>query len=143
MRKLLIVLITLISFSTLQAQSFTGQGDQKLQAGFTFYGYGTGIKATYDYGLNESFSIGVGANFFNSGIYSSGFFIFGRGDYHFQEIIDIPNELDVYIGAELGLIGKSNFGIGGHIGARYEFANNLSAFLEVGNNGAIGVTLSL
>ena len=142
MRLLLILLLSLISFKTLQAQSFTGKGDQKLQAGFTFYGYGTGIKASYDYGLNETFSIGVGANFFNTGTYSSGFFIFGRGDYHFQEIIDIPNELDLYLGAELGLIGNNNFGIGGHFGARYEFASNFSAFLEVGSNGAIGVTLN-
>jgi len=143
MRIILTLLLSLISFTTLQAQNFTGKGDQKLQAGFTFYGYGTGIKATYDYGLNENFSVGIGANFFNSGTYSSGFFIFGRGDYHFQEIIAIPDELDAYIGAELGLIGNSNFGIGGHIGARYEFANNFSAFLEVGSNGAIGVTLTL
>lgn len=143
MRTLLIFIIVLASFNSLQAQNFTGKGDQKIQAGFNFYGYGTGIKASYDYGLNESFSIGVGANFFNSGLYSSGFFIFGRGAYHFQEIIDLPTELDVYIGAELGLIGNTHFGIGGHIGARYEFTKNLSAFLEVGSNGAVGISLNL
>ncbi len=143
MRTLLIFIIVIFSFSSLQAQNYTGQGDQKIQAGFNFYGYGTGIKASYDYGLNESFSVGVGANFFNSGLYRSGFFIFGRGDYHFQEIIDLPAELDVYIGAELGIIGNNYFGIGGHIGARYEIAKNLSAFLEVGSNGALGISLNL
>lgn len=138
-----IILFLVLVSAVVKAQNYTGQGDQKLQAGFTFYGYGTGIKVSYDYGLDESFSIGAGANFFNSGTYSSGFFIFGRGDYHFQEIIDLPEELDVYVGAELGLIGNSNFGIGGHFGARYAFTNSFAAFLEVGSNGAIGISLNL
>ena len=143
MKKIIFILLVSLLSSGINAQNFTGKGDQKLQAGFTFYGYGTGIKASYDYGLSDEFSIGAGANFFNSGTYSSSFFIFGRGDYHFGNIIDLPDELDVYAGLELGLIGNTNFGIGGHAGARYEISNNWGAFLEIGNNGAIGLYLSL
>jgi len=135
--------LLLLTTSTLKAQNFTGKNDQKIQVGFTFYGHGTGLKATYDYGLNDNFSIGAGANFFNTGIYSSGFFIFGRGDYHFAQAVNAPDELDLYLGAELGLLGHSDFGIGGHLGARYNFSNSISGFLEVGSNGAIGIAFNL
>jgi len=144
MKKTLII-SALLFFATsmLQAQNYTGQNDQKVQVGFTFYGHGTGIKATYDYGLNDNFSIGAGVNFFNTGTYSSGFFIFGRGDYHFAQALNAPDELDLYLGAELGLLGDSDFGIGGHLGARYNFSNTISGFLEVGSNGAIGIAFNL
>ncbi len=143
MKKILILSLLLLGSYFTHAQTYSGKGDQKLQAGFTFYGYGTGIKATYDYGLNDNFSVGGGANFFNSGKYSSGFFIFGRGDYHFANALNAPEELDLYLGAELGLIGNSNFGIGGHLGSRYGFSNSIAAFIEVGSNVAVGICISL
>ncbi len=143
MKRILFFMLFVFAVNAISAQSFTGKNDQKLQAGFNFYGYGTGIKATYDYGVSDTFSVGGGAVFFNSGTYNSGFFFFGRGDYHFQDLIDLPDELDAYIGAELGLVGNANFGLGGHLGGRYSFSNNLYAFLEIGNNAAVGVGFSL
>ena len=143
MKKTFLLLLISLFTTGLFAQNFTQKGDQKLQAGFNFYGYGTGIKASYDYGIAEDFSIGAGINFFNAGSYSSQFFVFGRGDYHFGSLIDLPEELDVYAGLELGLIGNNYFGIGGHAGARYEISDNWGAFLEVGNNGALGLYLNL
>jgi len=135
------ILILFSSFS--QAQSFNGEGDQKLQAGFNFYGYGTGIKASYDYGLSNAFSIGFGGVFFNSGTYNSNFFLFGRGDFHLQEALELPTELDLYLGAELGLLGNSGFGIGGHLGGRYNFSKKGYGFIEVGNNAALGIGFNL
>lgn len=128
--------------SSAYAQNFSGNGDQKLQAGFNFYGHGTGIKATYDYGVSEQFSVGGGAVFYNTGNYNSKFFLFGRGDFHFAEALEAPDELDVYLGLELGLIGDGELGLGGHLGARYTLNNTLSVFAEVGNNGALGVALN-
>jgi len=143
MKNSILFILFLLVTTSFNAQSFSGSGDQKLQAGFNFYGYGTGIKASYDYGVSDVFSIGAGTVFFNSGPYYSGFFIFGRGDYHLQEIIDYSDKLDVYLGAELGLIGNGGFGIMGHAGARYGFTNRLYGFIEVGSNGAIGVSFDL
>ena len=105
-----ILIISFVFVVTAQAQHFSGKGDQKLQAGFNFYGKGTGIKASYDYGLNDNFSIGAGGVFFNTGTYDSKFFLFGRGDYHFAEAIEAPDDLDLYLGVELGLIGDGDFG---------------------------------
>jgi hypothetical protein len=143
MKKSIFLALFLIGTSGLFAQNFSGSGDQKLQAGFNFYGHGTGIKATYDYGLGDQFSIGVGGVFYNSGDYNSKFFVFGRADYHFAEPINLPEQWDTYLGVELGLVGDGEFGLGGHLGARYALSDTFSIFVEAGNNGAVGIALNL
>lgn len=144
MKRLLCIMVGSLLFSaTLYAQHFTGKGDQKLQAGFNFYGHGTGLKASYDYGISDVVSVGGGAVFYNTGSYDSKFFLFGRGDYHFAPAIEVPEVLDLYLGLELGLLGDRDFGLGAHAGARYLVSNNLSLFIEIGNNGALGFTLQL
>ena len=139
----IIVLLLFFGAFSLNAQNYSGKGDQKLSAGFNFYGHGTGIKATYDYGLSDSFSIGFGGVFYNTGSYDSKFFLFGRGDFHFAEALDAPSELDLYLGVELGLVGDHDFGLGGHLGARYALSSTVSIFAEVGNNGALGISINL
>lgn len=143
LKKSILFVLLIVGAYTVNAQTFSGKGDQKFQAGFNFYGNGTGIKATYDYGVGDKFSIGVGGVFFNTGDYDSKFFLFGRGDFHFGEPLNAPDELDVYLGAELGLIGDGDFGIGGHLGARYALSNTVALFAEVGNNGAVGIAINL
>ena len=68
MKKLTLITCFLLGSVFGYAQSYDGKGDQKLNIGYEAYGYGSGIKATYDYGLSELFSVGAGANaYFNDG----------------------------------------------------------------------------
>jgi hypothetical protein len=143
MFKKVLFLMAFIVMTSVYSQNFLGKGDQKLQAGFNFYGNGSGIKATYDYGLNDMFSIGIGGVFYNSGTYDSKFFLFGRGDFHFAEALEVTSKLDLYLGVELGLVGDGELGLGGHLGARYLISNSVSIFAEVGNNGALGIAVNL
>lgn len=143
MKKVILLALFFVGALSLSAQNFSGKGDQKLSVGFNGYGYGTGIKASYDYGLSDKFSIGLGGVFYNSGDYKSKFFAFGRGDFHFAQAINAPDPLDLYLGAELGLLGEGEFGLGGHLGVRYNVSNTVSLFLEAGNNGAIGLAFDL
>jgi hypothetical protein len=39
-------------------------GDQKLQVGLNGWGNGTGVTATYDYGVSKIISLGAGANLY-------------------------------------------------------------------------------
>ena len=126
-----------------KAQSYFGEGDQKLQVGFNLYGFGSGIKVTYDYGINDKFSAGGGASFYTGGKYNRDLYFYARGDWHVNYLIDTPSELDLYTGLELGLIGSDTFGVGAHIGGRYNIARNIDAFLEIGNNAALGVAFHL
>lgn len=132
--------------TAVNAQAWTGKGDQKIQLGFSAWGYGTGITGTYDYGLNKLVSVGAGLNGYFSGYKNNDndnrVFIFGRVNFHLKEALQLPEKLDIYPGVDLGVLGK-DFGIGAHIGARYFFTEKIGVFAEVGNNGSLGVSLNL
>lgn len=127
------------------AQAYTGKGDQKVNLGLNAWGYGTGITATYDYGLSDVISIGAGGNAYFDNYRDNNkdnrVFIFGRLNFHLREALDLPEQLDIYPGVDLGVLGR-DFGIGAHIGARYFFTDKIGVFAEVGNNGSLGVSFN-
>ena len=127
------------------AQAYTGKGDQKVNAGLNAWGYGTGIAATYDYGLNKLISVGAGGNIYFDNYRDNNkdnrVFVFGRVNFHLRETLDLPQQLDIYPGVDLGVLGR-DFGIGAHVGARYFFTDSIGVFAEVGNNGSLGVSFN-
>lgn len=146
MKKLLFAAAMLFMGQAVSAQAWTGKGDQKVQVGFNGWGYGTGITATYDYGLSNIISLGAGANFFfdhsDSKYDDDNFGVFGRLNFHLQQPLGLPSKWDIYPGIDLGLLGKSGTYFGAHIGARYFFNNNVGLYLEAGNNGSLGVSFN-
>ena len=64
MKKLLTPLLILSVFATVNAQSYEGKGDSKLNFGYEIYGIGPGIKGSFDYGLSDLFSVGGGATYY-------------------------------------------------------------------------------
>ena len=146
MKKIFLVmavcLISQLSFS----QAWNGKGDQKIQVGINALGNGSGLTATYDYGLGKIISLGAGANFY-FGNYrdnnkDNNFFVFGRMNFHLQEPLDLPSQWDIYPGIDLGLLG-TNFGFGAHLGVRYFFTNKVGVFLEAGYSSSLGVSFNL
>lgn len=146
MKKILTLCASLLICTLSFAQAWSGNGDQKVQAGVVPYGYGTGISGTYDYGLSDFVSVGAGVNFYfdnykdNDNINRA--FIFGRVNAHLQEALDLPEQWDVYPGIDLGVVGR-DFGLGAHIGARYFFTEKFGAFVELGSHGTLGVSINL
>lgn len=128
------------------AQAWTGKGDQKINAGLSAWGYGTGITGTYDYGLNKLISVGAGLNIYFDNYKNNDdknrAFVFGRINFHLKDALQLPEKLDIYPGADVGVVGNS-FGLGAHIGARYFFTERIGVFAEVGNNGSLGVSINL
>lgn len=145
MKKLVFMMVAMLTGAFANAQAYTGKGDQKVNLGLNAYGYGTGITATYDYGLNELISVGGGANAYFDGYKDNNkdnrVFVFGRVNFHLSEALELPEKLDIYPGVNLGVLGK-DFGIGAHIGARYFFTEKIGVFAEVGNNGSLGVSFN-
>ena len=146
MKKILIAGV-LFFFSNMSfAQAWEGNGDQKIQIGLSAWGNGTGITGTYDYGISNMLSVGGGANFYFSNYKDddkdNNFFIFGRLNVHLQDALGMDDQWDIYPGLDVGIIGNT-FGLGAHIGARYFFNDKLGAFVEIGNNGSIGVSINL
>ena len=145
LKKLILGATMLFLAGQVSAQAWNGKGDQKVQIGLNGWGNGTGITATYDYGLGNIVSLGAGANFYFDGYKDdnkdNNFFVFGRLNAHLQEPLGLPEKWDIYPGIDLGLLGN-DFGIGAHIGARYFFNDNLGIFLEAGNNGSLGLSIN-
>ncbi|MEG0760606.1 hypothetical protein SAMN05421796_101274 [Chryseobacterium piscicola] len=145
MKKLFLMMIILFSGLAVQAQAYTGSGDQKVNAGLSAWGYGTGIAGTYDYGINDLISVGAGLNVyfenFKDNNSDNRFFAFGRVNFHLNKTLQLPEKLDIYPGVDVGVLHRE-FGIGAHIGARYFFTQNIGVFAEVGNNGSLGVSFN-
>ncbi|MCK5676966.1 MAG: hypothetical protein KAH72_00620 [Flavobacteriaceae bacterium] len=123
-----------------QAQSYDGKGDIKLSVGFDLYGNGNGIKTTFDYGLCDLFSIGVGASFYLSND-ENDYFVYGRTNIHLGMLLDFPSQLDIYPGIEIGYLSSNDIGFTGYLGVRYFFTKKIGVFAEIGNNGAIGLSI--
>ncbi|WP_144283261.1 DUF6646 family protein [Chryseobacterium echinoideorum] len=144
MKKMILLLMLFAGIIT-NAQAYTGKGDQKVNLGLNAWGYGTGVTATYDYGLSDVISIGAGGNAYFDNYRDNNkdnrVFIFGRLNFHLKEALDLPEQLDLYPGVDLGVLGR-DFGIGAHIGARYFFTDKVGVFAEVGNNGSLGVSFN-
>lgn len=146
MKKLFLVFVLILTGTFANAQAWTGKGDQKINAGLSAWGYGTGITGTYDYGLNKLISVGAGLNIYFDNYKDNDdknrAFVFGRINFHLKDALQLPEKLDIYPGADVGVVG-SNFGLGAHIGARYFFTERIGVFAEVGNNGSLGVSINL
>lgn len=146
MKKLVFIMMLIFASNAVHAQAWTGKGDQKINAGLSVWGYGTGITGTYDYGLNNLISVGGGLNAYfdnyKDNDNNNRVFVFGRLNFHLKDALQLPEKLDLYPGIDIGVVG-SDFGLGAHIGARYFFTDKIGVFAEVGNNGSLGVSINL
>ncbi|MGC1471441.1 MAG: DUF6646 family protein [Psychroserpens sp.] len=130
MKNILLVLI-LLSVSFVNAQAYSGKGDQKFQVGASLQDEATGINVTYDRGLGENISVGVSSSYV-LGIderldadFGERFDLKARFNANLGNVLNIDQNLDVYPGLSLSL---KNFG--GHLGARYFFTNGFGVYTE-------------
>ncbi len=133
--KKLFLSLAFAAFGLVSAQNdaFTGKNDLRLNVGANFQNKGTGIQASLDYGLGESFSFGVQAGYLlgvkeYEGEKPSGTHRFdakARVNAHLGDVIGLPANFDIYPGLNLGL---KNFG--GHVGTRVFFNKGFGLFAE-------------
>lgn len=138
--KNLILLLTILSFSAVNAQAYKGEGDNKFQVGANLQDNGTGINVSYDYGIGENISIGISSTYLlgvndalqNNVIedldatFDNRFDIRARFNANLGNVINAGDNFDVYPGLSLGL---KNFG--GHLGARYFFTEGFGVYTEL------------
>lgn len=172
---LLFIITILCTISNAQAQFNPGENKQILaNAGIGFSSYGLPVYVSVDVGVADNITVGGGISFqTNTEKFNFGFdqvrwkhTIFGvtvRGDYHFNELIGLPDNWDVYGGLGLDYYswetklkeggsgvnyrgsGSGGFGVSARVGGRYFFNDNLGANLEFGGGsvlsaGRIGLT---
>jgi outer membrane immunogenic protein len=129
-----------------------------LNAGLGFSTWGLPVYVGFDYGVHQDISVGGELSFRS---YSDNWYkrhreryhrhtilgISANGNYHFNTILKIPTEWDFYAGINLGFYiwssshdnhggGSSGIGLGGQIGGRYYFNDNVGINLEFGGGNA-------
>ncbi|TAF94750.1 MAG: hypothetical protein EAZ32_15045 [Cytophagia bacterium] len=138
------------------AQSYQ-KGDKLLNVGIglgTYGAGGLGFGGSFEVGIHPAISVGVlggysgRSNYLGSGVRWSVLTIGARGSYHLGELLKLNDDkIDLYAGLGLGYRNISwnyggtafdnNYGSGilllAHLGGRYYFANNMSAYAELGS----------
>ncbi len=102
---LLAIVATLVALPTFAQTNSLEEGNLQLNAGVGTSNWGTPLFVGIDYGITEDITIGGELSFRSKttiGISYSAVAITANGNYHFNRILDIPSELDVYSGVSLG-----------------------------------------
>lgn len=159
----IIFLLLFIIMLSVNAQSLLNKGQYQLNGGLGFSDWGIPFYAGVDFGVHKNITVGLEGSLrtynedITGAIYNSTIFgISGNGNYHFNTLVGIPWNWDLYAGINLGYFywslppnypgdSSSDVGFGGQIGARYFFSEIIGLNLEVsmGNSfsgGKIGIT---
>lgn len=157
---LLIILLCAFGISQLHAQNPIRKGEKQLNFGSGASVFGIPLYVSMDYAIHEDISIGPIVSFrsyrekvntagvsytYNHTIFGIGF----NGDYHFNNLLDIPREFDIYAGASVGYFiwktsdvvvagntiiyngNPASIGINPHVGARYNFNPQWSVHVQI------------
>ncbi len=108
-KTILAFLLGFILFSGLQAQAPLQNGQVQMNAGFGLSGWGIPVYIGAEFGVADNISVGGDLSFRS---YNEGWYIYdythtiitisGFGNYHFNELLDIPSNFDLYGGLSLG-----------------------------------------
>jgi outer membrane immunogenic protein len=161
---LLIVLFTFATFS--QGQSPLPLKRTQLNFGVGLSGWGVPVYAGFDYSVHKDITLGAEfswrsyrenwkTNYYNHRIIG----ISGNANYHFNSVLQIPQNWDFYAGLNLGFFVwsspssypgdyRSGLGLGGQVGGRYYFTDRFGVNLEFGGGnafygGKFGITLKI
>lgn len=112
MKKVILLLTTILSFTFVNAQNPLKKGQVQLNAGTGFSAWGIPVYAGLDFGIHKDISIGIEASYrrYHEDYYYNTYdykythsaFAFGtNGNYHFNSLIGIPKKFDFYAGVNI------------------------------------------
>lgn len=168
MKKFIFSIVWVVASVTLvSAQGNLGKGGKQLNAGVGFSSFGVPVYIGADFGVHESISVGPRISYRKNTERFGGFkfsqsltVIAFNGNYHFNQLLALPDEWNVYAGVTLGYYiwstGDTNdtfrgeasgLGFDAQVGARYFFNEKWGLNLELGggtaSGGNFGVTYKL
>lgn len=166
MKKLLAIILFLGVFYCSKADGPVATGQAQINGGVGFSTWGLPVYIGLDAGVHPDVTIGGQLSYrgyrerISSVNYNHSIFgILGNANYHFNTLLELPSEWNLYAGLNLGFYvwnspntypgGRSSgLGLGAQVGGRYYFNNKWGINLEItgGNSlsgGKIGITLRL
>ena len=181
MKKLFLILTLILSTLSGLAQGTLNNKEIQLNGGIGLSSFGLPFYAGLDYVVGKNFTIGGdfsyrGYSDSNIGDFKYSYTIIGigaNGNYHFNEVLDLPKKFDLYGGATLNYFiwknsfkytgpaqdeiffnsfkpnysGNSGLGFGLQVGGRYFISDKFGLNLEFGGGsffgGKLGITYKL
>ncbi|ATA77891.1 porin family protein [Capnocytophaga canimorsus] len=163
MKKIILFFGFLATITVASAQGTLEKGATQLNAGFGFSSWGIPVYVGLDYGIADDITIGGEISFrtdskryHETKVTYNGLGIGANGNYHFNRLLNLPNEFDFYAGVNLTYYNwtsnvsggsysgswayDSGLGWGLQTGGRYFFSNTFGVNLEFGLAGASGAT---
>jgi len=153
-KSITIILLSLITVLVVNSQTPHEKRNNQFNAGIGLSGWGVPVYLGLDFGIHKDISFGIEGSFrsyyqkytgyrYNSSITG----LSGNFNYHFNRIMNIPNNWDFYAGLNLGYYfwstpsdypgtGSSGIGLGAQIGGRYYISDNFGLNLEFGGGNA-------
>lgn len=150
MRNFLFALVLIFISVENQAQNPIPSGTKYVNMGVGFSNHGVPIYGGMDFGIGHNISLGFNVSHrFDYDFADWG--IAGTFNYHFNQIMNIPNNWDFYAGFNIGSVFGNNttdLDLGGQIGFRYFFNQKIGINLQFGggnnfSDGTIGLTFKL
>ena len=141
MKRIILFFGLLISFATASAQGSLEVGATQLNAGFGFSGWGIPVYVGLDYGIREDITIGGEIsyrrdtqNYVGGKVKYSGLGVGANANYHFNRLLNIDPEFDLYAGATLTYFSWQNNISGSAVGSGYNYAydSGLGFVLQTG-----------
>jgi outer membrane immunogenic protein len=168
MKKKYVALLMLISLtsSILFSQGPIAKGQSQLNMGVGLSSWGVPVYVGMDFGVHKDVTLGFEFSYrayhdrYNDYRYNHNILGFsGNANYHFNSLLKIPTNWDVYAGINIGFYHwnsssdypggySSGLGVAGQIGFRYYFTSRLGVNLEFGggnafSGGKFGISLRL
>lgn len=166
MKKFFLTIVLVVASTAMYSQRPTGNGLLQLNAGLGFSSWGVPVYIGVDYGIYKNITVGGELSFRSYDDHWSGSDyhhsitgISANGNYHFNSLLNIPSQFDLYGGLNLGFYiwnspehyegsHSSGLGLGCQVGGRYYFSDRFGVNLEFGGGnafgaGKIGITLKL
>jgi outer membrane immunogenic protein len=164
MKNLILILFLSTITSSLLAQGPIAKGQTQMNMGFGFSTWGLPLYMGFDHGVHKDVTVGAEVSFrafrerLNRVYYHHTVVGFsGNGNYHFNSLLGIPNNWDLYAGLNIGFFiwdspkvypgtYTSGLGLGLQIGGRHYFTNKFGINLEVGggnrlSSGKFGISI--
>ena len=165
MRKLLLI-VAVALISTLTFSKNLSAQDTQLNLGVGFSDWGVPLYIGFDHYVSNDVTLGGEFSYrdyrenWNNRYYDRNIMGFsGNANYHFNRVLEIPREWDLYAGLNVGFYlwnsldnyegnHSSGLGLGGQIGGRYYLSNKVGLNLEFGggnafSGGKVGLTIKI
>jgi hypothetical protein len=140
-----------LSFGQKTKEAKLDQGKMQLNVGVGLSTWGIPIYGGIDYWINDDVTIGIEGSFRYVLWYS--YAVVGgsvNGNYHFNNILQLPENMDLYVGLSAGpyfyldnSIDRLHFGIGGQLGGRYKINDKMWVQVELGGGTLSGAKIGL